>query len=295
MNLFLAEADLVKHIVDHPWGEPGSWVDALSPVKPLMSSAIATMLLAALIVLAFVLPLARRYQAVPRGGRNVLEVLVIFVRDMIARPALHDKAYPFLPFLCTLFMFVLAMNVIGIVPLAPLTNEKLGGTPTAIMAVCAGLASISLVTIVVISLRSAARRFHEHHHSCPLVVCAILSPLLWIKSLAPSVPGVAGKVLYIPLMMLELVGFFGRCFALMIRLFANMVAGHTMLAVLVMIGLEAAAGVMKGSLHGLYVTPITFLASVAIDVMELLVAGIQAYVFTFLTAIFLGIYAEPAH
>lgn len=288
----LAEEDLVRHIVDHPWkGWDVTW---LGQKITLMSSAIGTMLLAALILVAVVLPLARRYQAVPRGGRNVLEVLVIFVRDRIARPALHDKTYPFLPFLCTMFMFVLAMNLIGIVPLAPLTHEKLGGTPTAIMAVCGGLASISLVTIVLISLWAAARRFHEHHH-WPLALCALLSPLLWIKSLAPNVPGVAGKVLYVPLMLLELVGFFGRCFALMIRLFANMVAGHTMLAVLVMIGLEAAAGVLKGSLHGLYVTPITFAASVAIDLMELLVAGIQAYVFTFLTAIFLGIYAEPAH
>lgn len=292
MGLFLADADLVKHIVDHPWRV--SWVHALGPDITLMSSAIATMLLAALIVLVVAIPLARRYQPVPRGGRNVLEVLVIFVRDMIAKPALHEKAYPFLPFLCTMFMFILTMNLLGMIPLAPLTHEWLGGTPTSVMAVCGGLASISLCTILVISLRTTTRKFHEHHR-WPLIVCGVLSPLLWIKSLAPNVPGLAGKVLFVPLMLLELVGLFGRCFALMVRLFANMVAGHTLLAVLAMIGLDAAAGLVKGSLHGLYVTPIVFAASVLIDVMELLVAGIQAYVFTFLTAIFLGIYAEPAH
>jgi F-type H+-transporting ATPase subunit a len=304
MNLFLAVEDITPHLVDHPW--PGQWVHHW-PGLTLMSNAIASMIVVAIIIVAIVMPLARRYSPVPTRGKNVLEVLVIFVRDMIAKPALHDKAYPFLPYLCTMFVFILGMNLFGMMPIQYLSSgiQKLlglptepalvGGTATSVMTACGGLAALSFCTIAILALRTFTLKCHDKYH-LPVALCAILSPFLWINSFAPHLTGPAKYILYIPMMLLEFVGLIAKCFALMIRLFANMIAGHTMLAVLMMLGLEQLQlFVAHQTYSALYADPIVILGAVAVDVMELLVAALQAYVFTFLTAIFLAIYVEPAH
>lgn len=301
------EFDLIHHITDHPW-----FTVNLPVVGRVtwMSSGIAAMILVAIIILAIVLPLARRYQRVPKGGRNVIEVLVVFVRDMIAKPALHEQAYPWLSYLTTMFVFILFMNLLGLIPLQQISNIlagamglqspgsprwDVGGTPTSIMTVCGGLALVTFATIVVKALGRYTQKLHEKHH-VPVVLSAVLSPLMWIKGFAPKIPGVAGVLLVVPLTLLEFIGVFAKCFALMIRLFANMISGHTLLAVLMMLALQSAASFLRQhTMHALYVDPITILSSVIMDIMELLVAVIQAYVFTFLTAMFLALYIEPEH
>jgi F-type H+-transporting ATPase subunit a len=285
--------NLIERIVDAPW--PGWQVTVFGARVTLMSGGIAAMLLAAAILAAVVVPLARRTQTVPRGAVNMLEVLVVFVRDMIARPALHEKAYEFLPLLLTLFLFVLAVNLVGILPLEPLSElaglPRVGGVATAIPTVAAGLASLSLLTIVGMGLRAQARRCRQEH-GWPWPVCLLLAPLMWFRSLAPPVPGIAGRILTVPLMALEFVGLVAKCFALMVRLFANMVSGHTLLAVLMMFIVMA---MQQRLISVFYIGPFCIAASVVVEVLELLVAGLQAYIFTFLTAMFLGIYAEPSH
>ena len=92
------------------------------------------------------------------------------------------------------------------------------------------------------------------------------------------------------LLVIEVVSLFSRCGALMIRLFANMIAGHSMLAVFMMFIIMAGLTVSQW-----YIFPISVMASVMVSLLELLVAALQAYIFTFLTAIFLGLYMEPAH
>ena len=292
-GLILAAANLIDKLSDHPW--PGCQVEVLGLKLTWMSNGIAAMLLAAGILLAVVLPLAARWRTVPHGGANVLELVVMFIRDMIARPSLHHKADAFMPLLLTAFVFVLTVNLIGIVPLEPITEvlglPRIGGAATSIPTVCGALACITLFTIFGSGLKAQAAHLH-HRRGWPMWLCAVLSPLAWVRSLGPNIPGLAGKFLVLPLALLEFVGVLAKCMALMIRLFANMLSGHALLAVMMMFIVQALEGKVA---QVLYVGSFCIAASVVTDLMELLVAGLQAYIFTFLTATFLGLYVEPAH
>jgi F-type H+-transporting ATPase subunit a len=129
-----------------------------------------------------------------------------------------------------------------------------------------------------------------------MALCVALSPVLWLKSLSPEVPGLVGKLLAGPLAALEFLGAIMKCFALMIRLFANMIAGHALLAILMLFILQALAALMREKAADLfYIAPACILTSVGVDLLELLVAVLQAYIFTFLTAMFLSLYGEEAH
>ena len=298
--LILASGSLLDHVQDHPW--PGCQL--LEGRVTWMSSGIASILLVGM-VLAVVLPLlARRGARLPVGGQNALEVLTVFVRDMIARPALHGKAYDYLPLLLTIFVYVLGLNLIGLLPLSGLSAlliephlgpYKLGATPTAIVTVCAALASLALLIIIVSGLRTAAQKF-SRQRGCPMWMAAVASPVLWVLGLSPELPGVVGFLFVLPLAALELIGAVAKCFSLMIRLVANMVAGHMILAVLLMFVARAAIAYrVEGKMDVWYLMPVVSLASAAVSLLELLVAGLQAYIFTFLTAIFIGLYAETSH
>jgi len=301
--VLLAETDIAERIMDaisdHPW--PYDWcrVELLGAKVTVMSSAIASMLLAALLLAAVIIPIARRHKYLPRGSSNVLEVLVLFVRDMIARPALHERVYDFLPFLLTLFVFILGMNLMGVIPLEAVSHATglplIGHTATSIPAVCAALASLTLLSIVFTGLARQARRCRAGR-GWPMWLCASISPVLWFRSLSPNIPGLVGKLLAVPLALMELVGAVGKCFSLMVRLCANMLSGHTVLAVLMVFVYQAIRAWWEvQATRLLYVGPLVVLGSVAIDVLELLVAGLQAYIFTFLTAMFLGLYSQMDH
>jgi len=296
-------ANVIQHISDHAW--PGAQVEVFGVRLTWMSSSIASMILVALLLVLVILPLVRRAHHVPRGGRNVLEVLVIFVRDLIARPALHDQAYTYLPMLLTLFIFVLGMNLIGIFPLEPLARwignyipalkgRLIGATPTSVFAVCAALASVSFLTILFSAFWRAAVHTHEHR-LWPLWLCVAISPALWVRRMAPPLTGLAGKILVVPLTALEVLGVLIKCMALLIRLLANMVAGHALIAVIIMLMLQAAASALQQNLAIMGLSVLCVVAGALLYVMELLVAGLQAYIFTYLTAIFLGLYMEPGH
>ena len=115
-------------------------------------------------------------------------------------------------------------------------------------------------------------------------------------SLAPPVEGVAGKFLKVPMAVLEFFGAVAKCFALMIRLFANLIAGHGLLAVIMMFVFQASANwISAGAGRALGIGSACVIASVLVALLEVLVAVLQAYVFTCLTAIFLGLYAEGQH
>ncbi|MFA6134939.1 MAG: F0F1 ATP synthase subunit A [Phycisphaerae bacterium] len=294
--MLLASASLTEKLSDHPW--PHCQVEVFGTTLTLMSSQLASMVLAALLLVAIIVPAARRRQKVPTGGANALEVLVIFIRDMIARPSLRDQGDRFLPFLLTLFTFILGMNLMGLLPLEPLTAiipgmPPIGGSATSIPAVTGALALVTLLMIVVLGLAKTAQGYHDHK-GWPLWLSAALSPILWVKKLAPHVEGVPGLIMVVPLTLLEVVGVVARCFALMIRLFANMLSGHMVLAVFMMfivMTLEGQVKVLQLALIG----PVCIVFSVLLSLLELLVAGLQAYIFTFLTAIFLGLYIEPSH
>jgi len=297
---------LKEHLADQPW--PGCQVTIGGMTITWMSSAIAAMIIVAVALIAVILPIARRRKAMPTGAHNALEVITVFVRDAIARPALRDdeKAYKFLPLLLTLFVFVLGMNLIGLAPLAKISGwirwhvpfmegRPIGATPTAVLTVCAALSGITFLSIFVSGLKHSVMKQHKHQ-KWPLWLCWIASPLLWAKNLSPEIPGVMGVIMLVPLVFLELIGVVAKCFALMIRLFANMIAGHAMLAILMVFVLKGTTALMNEGINNVfYVTPVVVVGSAVLCVLEMAVALLQAFIFTVLTAVFLGLYAEPAH
>ena len=307
MNLIAEnEGDfIVHHISDHPW--PHCQTTALGMKVTWMSDAIATMVLTACI-LAVVLPLlARRRAMVPRGSYSAMEYLVVLVRDMVARPALHGRAEAFLPFLLTLFFFILGMNLIGLFPVQSLSvvvndwlgvkDYTLGASPTGVLAVCAGLACLTLLHILLLGLWRAAGDAHRRHR-WPLPLAIVFSPLLWLLSLAPPVEGLAGKLLKLPMAILELFGAIAKCFALMIRLFANLMAGHALVAVMMLFVFQQYSSVLAGwraKTMAVGTGAVCVAASFLMCLLDILVAVVQAYIFTYLSAIFLSLYAEGKH
>ncbi len=199
--------------------------------------------------------LYKRNQLVPTGMTNVLELTVLFVRDHIARPALGDEdGKKFTPILCTFFTFILMMNLIGMIPLF--------ATATANINVTGALAFIVL---------------------CFMTVGAIIRNGIhgFIHAIKPS--GVPIPILFL-IVPLEFIGIFIKAFALMIRLFANMLAGH--MVILSLLGLVV--------LIGYAALPAVFLA-VGISILEVLVAFLQAFIFTLLSAVFIGQMYHPEH
>lgn len=224
-------------------------------------------LIAAIIVLVLALRMAARYRhgvgrtSAPKGMlQNGFEALFVFVRDDIARPNIGAKADKFLPYLLTAFSFILVANLIGLLPW--------GATATSNIAVTAVLALFTFLATQVF-----ASKDHWKHVFWP-----------------PGMPFLM-KLILIPV---EIMGLFIKPFALAIRLFANMTAGH--LVILSFIGLIFTFAQLFGPVAGFLVSPVSVLFALFVYVLELLVAFLQAYVFTMLSAIFIGMsVAEHAH
>jgi F-type H+-transporting ATPase subunit a len=202
----------------------------------------------------------------PRGRIwNLLEFFVTFIRDEIAVPAMGAKdAKRFLPFLLTLFFFILTLNLFGMIPFL--------GSATGALPVTAARA---LVTFGVTGGSGIKKMGFAG----------------FLKAQVPSMdlPGPLGMVLVPAIWCIEIFGLFVKHAVLAIRLFANMLAGHLVLAIFM-------AFIGVASVSGLYylVTPVGLLASLAFSLLEFGVAFLQAYVFTFLASLFIGA-AQHAH
>lgn len=264
-GLFLAEENPLVEVVDHVLFGHG-WA--------VITNHMILMAVAAVLMLLVFLPLAKRYLKsgfVPTGLSNLFESILLFVREEVARPVLGDKTDKFMPYLWTVFFFILFNNLVGLLPLAPFTGlithpmgkHPIAGAATANIVVTGTLA---LVAFIVIQL--SAIRYNGVGG--------------WLKHLLGGAPFYMAPVM-IPV---EIMGMLIKPIALSIRLMANMVAGHTLLAVLIgFVGSAAAAG--TGALVGIGIPVV--LGSVAIMLLELFVAFLQAYIFTFLTTIFIGL------
>lgn len=224
-------------------------------------------LVAAILICVFFIGLAKAIQggALARGRfRNMLEATLLFFRDNVARPCIgHHDADKFVPFLWTIFFFVLACNLFGMIPWM--------GSPTGSLAVTGALA---LVTFTVV-MGSALMK---------------LGPIGTVKSFVPhmDLPFVL-KIFLIPLIfVIEVAGMLIKHGVLAIRLLANMMAGHVVLAV-IMAFIAASAG----SMLWYVVTPTSVLGATALSLLELFVAFLQAYIFTFLSALFIGMAVHP--
>ena len=200
---------------------------------------------------------ARHYKKnkmAPKGMSGFLEPIILFVRDEIARPNIGPKYQKYMPLLLTIFFFIWVNNLVGLIPFFPFSGNVTGNIIfTMVMSVI-----VFLITI-----------FSGNKH-------------YWKHILTPDVP----KLIYPIMIPVEIIGMFTKPFALMVRLFANITAGH--IIVLSLVGLififETA-----------FLSPVSIAFVLFMSVLELLVAALQAYVFTLLAALFIGQAVEEAH
>ncbi len=225
---------------------------------------VVQMILALTLLVWLMLSVAKSYgkghgvTSAPKGKQNLVEVLVSFVRDEVARPNLGHKANQYLPYLLTVFFFILINSLIGLIPG---TANVTGNIAFTIV-----LGVISFVVIL------ASSNSHYWGH--------IFNP--------PGVPGFVKPVL----ILVEFLSVFIKPFALIIRLFANMVAGH--IIIICLISLIFIFAQIQPAI-GWGASPVSIAFTVFIYFIELLVAFLQAFIFTVLTAVFVGQAFEGEH
>jgi F-type H+-transporting ATPase subunit a len=195
---------------------------------------------------------------------NMLEAMLLYFRDYVARPCIggHD-ADRFVPFLWTIFFFVLGCNLFGMIPWM--------GSPTGSLAVTGALAFTTFLVV----MGSAVQK---------------LGPVGTIKSFVPhmDLPFVL-KIFLVPMIfVIEIFGMFIKHCVLAVRLLANMMGGHVVLAVIL-----AFIAASAQSLLWWVVTPTSVFGATALSMLELFVAFLQAYIFTFLSALFIGMAVHP--
>ena len=245
----IAELDDVGHIIE------GSF-----PLDLSITKNVTAMLIAALILLWLFVSLARSYKKTgisePKGIQSFLEPLVLFVRDDIAIPNIGDAKYEkYMPYLLTAFFFILINNLLGLVPILPGGANVTGNIGVTLV--------LALFTFFITQF-SGNKQYWGHIFNTPGVP-------LWLKPIMIPV---------------ELIGIISKPFALMVRLFANITAGHIIVLILVSL-----IFIFKS----LAVAPVSILFVLFMDCLELLVGFLQAYVFTLLSALFIGLAVAEEH
>jgi F-type H+-transporting ATPase subunit a len=263
----------LDHIVQHPIRQTEADFGLLTPegVITWFSDHISMILLGG-VLLMLVLPLSLRRkksgdaidQMVPGGFSNFIEVICQYLREEVARPILEEHTDRFIKYIWSVFFFVLTLNVLGMLPIAAVTpwafGLHIGGTATANIWVAGSLSLITLLMVVINGLRLGKMDYIKHFCPGPLWMAPLLVPI-------------------------EIFGLLAKIFALTVRLFANMVAGHLVLAVLLSFILSA--GTASAALGFGVAVPVV-LGSVALNMLEIFVAFLQAFIFTFLTTLFIG-------
>ncbi|HEY8241046.1 MAG TPA: F0F1 ATP synthase subunit A [Kiritimatiellia bacterium] len=246
------EEYVMHHVLDsHEWSLPFLHVH----LPPFLSLHGLMLVIGATILVLLFSVLYRKRDPVPHGLTNCLEVLILFIRDQIAIPNLGDHhGRKLTPLFCTFFFFILCLNLMGLVPIF--------ATATSTVSVTGPLALITLAFMIggTIYLNGVGG---------------------FIKTFVPH--GVPWPVLIL-LVPVEFLGMFIKAFALMIRLFANMIAGH--LVILLLLGMVMTFGAWAAPAVGL---------AVGIYLLEIMVAFLQAYIFTLLSAMFMGQMYHPQH
>jgi F-type H+-transporting ATPase subunit a len=207
----------------------------------------------------------RRPDKAPTGMQNLLEPIILFIRDDIARPSIGEHKYErFMPFLLTVFFFIWFNNMIGLIPIFP-GGANVTGSITVTMV-------LAVFTFVITTI-NGNRNYWQHIFNMPGVPW-------WVKFPVPLMP------------VIEIIGMMTKPFVLMVRLFANITAGH--IIVLGFFSLIFIFGEMNVGL-GLGVSVLSLAFTIFMTMLELLVALIQAYVFTLLSAIYFGMATEEHH
>ncbi len=237
----------------------------VKPVDISITKTAAAIIIAVTLLIVIILASAKKYKvrgsAAPHGMQSLIEILVLHVRDGIVEPILGRNTNRFLPYLLTLFFFIFFCNILGLIPIFPA-----GANITGNIAVTAILA---LITFIITNING-----NKHY---------------W-KDIF-NTPGVPAWLKVFPLMpIVELVGVFTKPIVLMIRLFANMTAGH-----IVILGFVVIIFILSNSLGmavGGAVSVVSVIFAVFISLLECLVAYIQAFVFTMLSALYISMAVE---
>jgi F-type H+-transporting ATPase subunit a len=224
-------------------------------------------LIVAILIFVFFVALARTLKggAIPRGRfRNMLEAMLLYFRDSVARPCIgHHDGDKFVPFLWTIFFFILGCNLFGMIPWM--------GSPTASLSVTASLALVTFLVVIGSGMRK-------------------MGPAGFWKAQVPhmDVPGPLKFFLIPMIFVIEVFGLVVKHGVLAVRLLANMMGGHVVLAVIL-----AFIAASAQSLWWWGVMPASVLGATALSMLELFVAFLQAYIFTFLSALFIGMAVHP--
>jgi len=258
--------------IDADGPNKGKIVELSTGERPLLDLSITKNVLAIFVSMAIILwvflSVAKAYKSrenqAPKGLQSLIEPLVLFVRDDIAHPAIGHKYKVYMPYLLTLFFFILVNNLMGLIPFFPF-----GANVTGNIAVTLVLAVITFI----ITMYSSTKTYWVHIFNTPGVP-------LWLKLPIPIMP------------FTEVLGVFIKPFVLMIRLFANITAGHIVaLGFFSLIFLFGEMHIAMG--YGISIVSVAF--TVFMMFLELLVAFIQAYVFTLLSALYFGMASEEHH
>ncbi len=264
----------LDHVVQHPLVVKELDAGFLTPggVITLLSDHIVMIILAGVLLCVF-LPWSLRRRAkgaegidalVATGFANLVETICEFLRKQVAEPALGEHTDRFIKYVWSVFFFVLTINLLGLLPIGAITpvvfGLHIGGAATANIWVTGTLAVLTLLMMVVNGLRLGGVEYLKHFNPGPWWMAWLMVPV-------------------------EIAGWVAKIFALAIRLFANMVAGHLILAVLV--GLILSAGSHSAAMGFVIAVPVV-LGSVAISLLEIFVAVLQAFIFALLTTLFIG-------
>jgi len=275
MVCLIAQASPLEEVVQHAYWRTTVELAGRKIAVTVLSNHIVMQMLAAALLLGVLIPALRVAGVgresktdwlVPRGLRNFFEAICEFFRQHLARPQLGEHTDRLMPFIWTVFFYILTCNLLGLLPLEAITKPILGkyafgGTPTGNIWTNGTLALMALAAILFNGFRVQGIAYLKHF--CPGPV--------WMAPL---------------LVVVEVIGLLAKIFALAVRLFANMLAGHILLAVLISFVGMAYAGL--GTLGGIFIAIPVVLGSVAINLLEVFVAFIQAFIFTFLTVVFIG-------
>lgn len=243
--------------------ENGSIDESVQVFDFSLTRNVVQMFIAVILLLVLMTNIAKKYKAngtkkAPSGFQNAVEPVITFVRDEVGKPNLGSKYEKYMPYLLSVFFFILINNLVGLIPGSANVTGNIAFTLV--------LAFISMIVILI----STNSHFWGH--------------IFW----PPGVPFFV-KVILIPV---EFAGVFIKPIALMIRLFANMVAGH--IVIICFISLIFIFGAMN-TVAGIGFSPLSLAFTVFIYFIEILVAFIQAFIFTNLTAVFIGQAFETGH
>lgn len=240
---------------------------SVRPIDLSITRNVAQLWIVVIILLSVFLYCSRWYKkrdyksSAPTGFVGVIEMATMTIHDDLVKSCVGEKHYkPYAPYLLTVFFFILTTNLIGLLPIFPGGSNVTGNINITLF--------LALCTMLAINL------FANKHY--------------WKEILWPEVPSVL-KLLMIPI---EIFGIFTKPFALMIRLFANIMAGH---AVILSFTCVIFLGWSMGTAYGLGLNIFSAIMLLFMNCMEVLVAFVQAYVFTLLSAVFIGLAHVDAH